>query len=295
MDSKVQERFERLVQLAQKIEKCKNDYDQHIKAIAEFGHGYMLLTSVDRKFILTFENGVIDYNNKETGKTESGKQLLDITKNVLINHVLTPLVRNKRVFYKSESDVFVFINCFMYVCSLDSGRLGEPLFYINCSRNRFYMTDGEDQSINTDDIPLDTQKDREIKEIADAVRGLVDTVNPAISTDVKEKTVKKISQDADNPADSTHPPIASTNNRQDIAKKTTSGAIDPAVSSPSAATNKSFTLGNGKYMIGAALLVVAGLLAHKYLSTSSQDEDDKSETEEDETTKKTLAVATQSV
>jgi hypothetical protein len=43
----------------------------------------------------------------------------------------------------------------------------------------------------------------------------------------------------------------------------------------------SFILGNGKYMIGVALLAVAGLLAYKYRCTSSQDEDDEAETEED--------------
>jgi len=45
-------------------------------------------------------------------------------------------------------------------------------------------------------------------------------------------------------------------------------------------TKTSFTLSNGKFMIGAALLVVAGLLAYKYYSSENEDEDD-TETEED--------------
>jgi hypothetical protein len=45
-------------------------------------------------------------------------------------------------------------------------------------------------------------------------------------------------------------------------------------------TKTSFTFGNGKYMMGAALLVVVGLLAYKHY-TSSESEDDEAETEED--------------
>ena len=59
----------------------------------------------------------------------------------------------------------------------------------------------------------------------------------------------------------------------DLDLRTSETATQPQNSQPKHKT--SFTFGNGKYMMGAALLVVAGLLAYKYLSTPSQDEDEE--------------------